>query len=135
MRNFTTEDFSGSGQYLVRCDKEPGKYVDAGFLSTVMKKVGYCHGKGLANEPEKGNVSTLVDMSDGMTALGYFDTTADKEYGNGPVNTHMWKWVQFDNTQVLCDYLNNPDLCKQEYRFATQEEVVRVVMYQKSRWR
>lgn len=139
MRNFTIEDFSGAGQYLVRNDKEPNKYVDAGFLSTIMKKVGYTipNSRCLSNPPDQGNVYTLVDMSDGLTSLGYFDQRKDPEYKNNPrrCNTHLWEWVQFDGLQVLCDYLNNPDLCLQEYRFATQEEVVRVVMYQKSRWK
>ena len=46
-----------------------------------------------------------------------------------------WKWVQFNGKKILCDYLNNPEFCQQEYRFATQEEVVRVVLYQRSRWK
>ena len=133
MRNFTIEDFSGAGQYLVRNDKPENKYTDTGFLSTIMKKVGYCIGQG----PENGNIMTLINMSDGKTSLGYFDQRKDPEYKKNPrtCNTHLWEWVQFNGDQVLCDYLNNPDLCQQEYRFATQEEVVRVVMYQKSRWR
>lgn len=137
MRNFTTEDFSGAGQYLVRNDKEPNKFVDTGFLSTIMKKVGYCLGQGCSDVPERGNIMTLVDMSDGLTSLGYFDQRKDPEYRKNPrtCNTHLWKWVQFNGTQSLCDYLNNPDLCEQEYRFATQEEVTRVALYQKSRWR
>lgn len=140
MRNFTPEDFSGAGQYLVHNDKEPNKYVDTGFLSTIMKKVGYCLGQGCAKRPKRGNIMTLVDMSDGLTALGYFDTRKDPEHGKNPrkissENINTWVWVQFNGTQALCDYLNNPDLCEQEYRFATQEEVTRVVMYQKSRWR
>ncbi len=135
MRNFTTEDFSGAGQYLVRNDKEPNKFVDTGFLSTIMKKVGYCLGQGVTDRPDRGNIMTLVDMSDGLTTLGYFDTRKDPNSNNGPYNTDKWEWVQFNGTQALCDYLNNPHLCQQEYRFATQEEVTRVVMYQKSRWR
>jgi len=136
MRNFTTEDFSGSGQYLVRNDKERNTYCDAGFLSTIMKKVGYCLGQGTVGGVQENNVVTLVDMSDGKTSLGYVDTRKDPDHGKNPMTCHTetWVWVQFDNKQVLCDYLNNPDL-SQEYRFASQEEVVRVVMYQSSRWR
>ena len=137
MRNFTTEDFSGAGQYLVRNDKEPNKYIDSGFLSTIMKKVGWCSGQGLEDFNGYKNIMTLVDMSDGLTSLGYFDQRKDPEFRKNPrtSNSKMWIWVQFNSTQNLCDYLNNPDLCEQEYRFTTQEEIVRVVMYQKSRWR
>ncbi len=135
--SFTIEDFSGAGQYIVRNDKEPNKFVDTGFLSTIMKKVGYCLGHGCIDFPDKGNIMTLIDMSDGLTSLGYFDQRKDPEYKNNPrkCNTHLWEWIQFNGTQSLCDYLNNPDLCDEDYRFATQEEITRVVMYQKSRWR
>lgn len=140
MRNFNTEDFSGCGQYLVRNDKEPNKFTDTGFLTTIMKKIGYCRGHGLNELPEKGNVITLIDMSDGLTSFGYFDQRKDPSRNNNPriitsETSKFWLWVQFNGLQSLCDYLNNPDLCQQEYRFATQEEVVRVVMYQRSRWR
>ena len=134
MRNFTTEDFSGCGQYLVRNDKEPNQYVDTGFLTTVMKKVGWCPGQGTQKWER---TYTLTDMSDGLTKLGYFDQRRDPGYKSNPreCNTSLWDWVQFTDLMVLCDYLNNPDLCHQEYRFATQEEVVRVVMFQSSRWK
>jgi hypothetical protein len=138
MRNFTTEDFNGAGQYLIRmCPAEIAAqndpeltfygYIRTSYLSTIMYKVGYITniwglGKDLSN------VYTLVAMSDGNVRLGYKDKKTKE-------------WVLFQGeedgvkgTQVLVDYLNNPEL-SQEYRFATQEEVVRVVMYQKSRWR
>ena len=139
MRNFTMEDFSGAGQYLIRADKPAGEYTNPGFMSTIMIKVGYCRGQGCLNPPQTGNIITLVDMSDGCTSLGYFDTRKDTGYHQVPKMTNSegiskWVWIPFNGYQALCDYLNNPDF-SQEYRFATQEEVVRVVMYQKSRWR
>jgi hypothetical protein len=137
MRNFTTEDFSGAGQYLIRNDKAPGHYTDPGYMSTITKKVGWIvpSERFLVDCPEDGNIYTLTDMSDGMTSLGYFDKRQSSNNGIGPIDTSGWKWVRFDTLQVLCDYLNNPELCKNEYRFATQEEMVRIIMYQKSRWR
>lgn len=146
MRNFTTEDFSGCGQYLVRMSpqelqaKENGTafsgYKTVSYLSTLMKKVGYCLGQGTTHYGQ-GNIYTLVDMSDGLTKLGYFDTSKDPNYtprGGGAANTDLWTWVPFDSVQALCDYLNS-EYHSQECRFATQEEVVRVVLYQRSRWR
>ena len=140
MRNFTTEDFSGCGQYLIRADMEAGQYTNPSFMSTIMKKVGWIMAdkRDFVNPPEY-NIYTLVDMSDGMTTIGFFDTTKDPEHGKNPRNTtseslKTWVWNRFDSIQILCDYLNNPEH-SQEYRFATQEEIVRVVMYQKSRWR
>ena len=145
MRNFTPEDFNGGGQYLLRMSpeeiicREQGNafhgYSRTSYLSTLICKVGYCHGHGLANRPEETNVMTLVDMSDGFTKLGYFDSRNDPNFGSktGESNVDTWIWVQFDSKEVLCDYLNNPDLCQQERRFATQEEIVRTVMHQRSR--
>lgn len=136
MRNFNTEDFSGAGQYLVRVKDS---YRDAGYMSTVMCKVGWItpNAKLFVDCPESGNVYTLTDMSDGMTRCGYFDTRNDPDHGKNPMRCHTetWIWNQFNSIQSLVDYLNNPELCKNEYRFATQEEVVRVVLYQKSRWK
>jgi len=147
MRNFTTEDFAGAGQYLIRVkdgetDLRKGSYMDAGYMSTIMRKVGWItpNSRLFVDSPKEGNVYTLTDMSDGMTKCGYFDDREDPTRNDSPrtftsESTECWKWVQFNGTQSLVDYLNNPDLCKQEVRFATQEEVVRVVLYQKARWR
>lgn len=130
MRTFTTEDISGAGQYLIRNDKEPGKFVDPGFMSTIMLKVGYIYGnKHVGFQDSK---YTLTDMSDGWTRLGYFITKDDE--GNQIEDSDKWGFKTFTEPQDLVDYLNNESL-SQEYRFATQEEVVRVVMYQKSRWK
>jgi len=136
MRNFTIEDFMGAGQYLVRNDKGPNEYTDTSFLTTIMKKVGYCLGHGCVDPPD-GNIMTLVDMSDGLTKLGYFDQRNDPTYNDNPrtIDSSTWIWVPFSNKQVLCDYLNNPDLCRQEYRFATNEELVRVANGTKHRTR
>lgn len=133
MRNFTIEDFSGAGQYLI---KQKESYRDALYMSTIMYKVGWIrpNGKLLVDCPESGNIYTLISMSDGMTLCGYFDT---RGFGDNPVTSEKiakWEWVQFNGIQSLVDWLNNPEL-SQEHRFATQEEVVRVVLSQKSRWR
>lgn len=119
MRNFTIKDFEGSGQYLVKAtNNEYRHYVDSGNLSTNMYKVGYLHGS------EKGypykNIYSLISMSDGWVQDGYYK---NKKYNH------------FISKYALVRYLNSSKLCKTEYRFATQEEVVRVVLYQKSRWK
>lgn len=60
MRNFTAKDFDGAGQYLVRTTENYIK--DTGFLSTIMYKVGYMHGR-----RRKGQVTLLISMADGWT--------------------------------------------------------------------
>lgn len=133
MRNFIPNDFTGSGQYLVRADKGPNEYKDTSFLESITRKVGYCLGQGTS---DKGTTCVIIDMSDGLTKLGYFDTTKDPNHGkNGTVaNIDTWVWVPFHSKQDLCDYLNNPDH-SQEYRWATHEEIQRVAQNQKERCR
>ena len=144
MRNFKTEDFNGAGQYLIRMSpqeiyaKENNEhfrgYTDAGYLSTIMYKVGW-----LTNNYDIGNgqqIYALIAMSDGMIQISNY-----KEVN--PSNSNNWDkniW-QSDNIEdidggkrKMVDWLNNPELSC-EYRFATQEEVVRVVLNQSSRWR
>lgn len=156
MRNFTPEDFEGGGQYLLRLGneeifvRENGKpfrgYSDAGYLSTITYKVGYMHNNfGIGN----GNhITTLTSMSDGWTRFCHYPNSKKaQEYNleNKQIDFDEWEktlWqddkdengdVTISGRQKFCDYLNNPET--QEMRFATQEEIVRVVMYQKSRWR
>lgn len=142
MRNFTTEDFSGAGQYLVRISplelslREKGEfknYTDTGFLSTIMYKVGW-----IVDSCNIGNgeqIYALIAMSDGMIIFS--------NYTSRPAavdNYNKVIWQRDDENDVdggkrkLVEWLNNEKLSA-EYRFATQEEVVRVVMYQSSRWR
>lgn len=134
MRTFTPEDFSGCGQYIVRVDAKQREQMkngkaphlcDPGYLSTIMYKVGYSHGNGFIHRPEDGNIIMKVSMADGHTSNGYFNQ-------NGSTDPSNWTFVQWNGKQDFCDYLNHPD--KEEYRMATQEEVVRVVLYQRSRW-
>lgn len=132
MKNFTIEDFSGAGQYLVKIcpmqkkqqeDGKPFHLSDTGFLSTIMYKVGYQHGHG----PSNPSTSCLISMSDGWVSSGYFDKHSSE-------NSQDWEFLPWITKQQLCDYFNN-NPHGEEYRFATQEEVVRVIMYQKYRWR
>lgn len=133
MRNFTIEDFTGAGQYLIRNDKPAGQYIDPGFMSTIMYKVGFMINN--LDIGSGGQITTMTSMADGMTSMyNYVDPSPSKS-GN-------WDKVIWQNDvigdhkgiQRFVDWLNNPEL-SQEYRLATQEEVVRVVMYQKSRWK
>lgn len=145
MRNFTPEDFSGAGQYLVRVTNEElyareqnkpfNGVTRTGFLSTIMYKVGYIRNNWKIGG-SNGRITTLAAMSDGCTQHGHFITEDEK--GN-KLEIKDWLkvlWVTDDNSsgkEKLCNHLNDPDT--QEMRFATQEEVVRVVLYQKARWR
>lgn len=128
MKNFTIEDFSGSGQYLVKIcphqqkQREEGKgfhLSNTGFLSTIMYKVGYMHGK--ENNPSS---TCMIAMSDGWTTNGYFNTHNSKDIQD-------WEFIYWKTKQEFCDYLNN-EPHGEEYRFATIEEVIRVVLYQRN---
>lgn len=123
MRNFTAEDFNGAGQYLIRNDKAPNTYIDTGFMSSIMYKVGYIYIKDSLSFEQR---SCLISMSDGLVKDGYYK---DKVFIPFIYNTR--DGVKDD----LINYLNDTELCPQEFRFATQEEVIRVVTYQSSRWR
>lgn len=112
---FTPDDIKGSGQYLVNERSRIGKeQFDNGYLSTVMYKVGYHMGMGLSSVPNKGHVACLVSMSDGWVKIGEI---IDKNF------------VQWNSKQDLCDYLNKIGT----FRLATMEELVRIIMHQKSR--
>ena len=123
MRNFKEEDISGGGQYLIRLDANQRAAIsenktpfvkDTGYLSTIMYKVGYLH-----NPP----ASCLIAMSDGWVRYG--------EIKEGKLIPWETTSKSLGRTKLV-NYLNNGD---EEYRFATQEEIVRVVMYQRGRWR
>ena len=143
MRNFKIEDFSGAGQYLLRMSPDEiykknnnqkfCGYSDSSFLSTIVKKVGW-----ITNNYDIGNgeqIYTLTDMSDGMTILGNYSSKTPESNNWEKI---IWQADNFDDRdggkRKLVEWLNNPEL-SQEHRFATQEEIVRVVMYQSSRWR
>jgi hypothetical protein len=134
MRNFTVEDFKGAGQYLVRTTED--FVARTGYLTTIMYKVGYMHGEG-----RKGQKTLLISMADGWSNDRTI-LTKDEE-GNKIMNSSGWvviPWVTdkeanppVNNKQLFVDYLNKH--AEQEYRFATQEEIVRVVSAQYWRWR
>lgn len=122
MRNFKEDDFDGAGQYIIRTSKGPNEVKSGGFLATTAFKIGYTHDSSFGS-----NVYTLISMTDGWTRDSFKD-----ENGN---------WVKFagdDNQsakQKLVHYLNSPELCPQEYRHATFDEMVRVILHTKSRCR
>ena len=139
MRNFKHEDFNGSGQYLLQLSpkeifaKENNKpftgYSNTFYLSTIIRKVGY-----IINNEDIGNgeqIYTLTDMSDGLTMIGNYTS---KEPKTNNWEKILWQGESHLGKQLLCNWLNNSEL-SQEHRFATQEEIVRVVLYQSSRWR
>ncbi len=145
MRKFTIEDFSGAGQYLIRmsprevyCQKDDNDdtfygYTDTGYLSTIMYKVVW-----LTNNFDLGNgeqVYGFAAMSDGMLKISNY--TAKEPKTNDYEKVIWQRDGEHDpdgGKRKMVEWLNNEELSP-EYRFATQEEVVRVVMYQKSRWR
>lgn len=133
---FTPEDLN-AGDYIVRehINKlNHPHFVDAGYLSTMMMKVGWGHA---SDREEIITPYYLVDMSDGMVVAGFFSGITKRE--NGSLNFDNKVWNPFeaekgrDAKQKLCDYLNeNPH--GNTFRRATQEEVIRVILYQKHRF-
>ncbi len=138
MRNFTTEDFNGSGQYLIRDYKPANQYIKPIFISNRMYKVGYTVNSDRIGTGEK--ICTLTLMSDGATKMGNFKNTKNED--GTDKDPSLWERVIWQDDEMgdglgkqrLVDYLNDPELT-QEIRFATQEEVVRAVMCQSSKWR
>lgn len=123
MRDFKVKDFVGAGQYLIRNDKPANQYTDPGFMSTIMFKVGYDH-----NSEKLGTgkqITCKISMADGWVQKGHFIT--DEKTGES-------KHVLWQGKEALVEYLNNPDL-SQEYRFATQQEAILVILYQTSRFK
>lgn len=134
---FTPKDFEGAGQYIVRegINKVNYPYImDTGYLSTVLMKIGWTHGT--RREHTHSNIYCLIDMSDGMVKEGYF-TNTKTETGES-IDSEQWIWNTFSGTTNheaktrLCEYLNNNPY-GETYRMATNEEVIRVVAYQKHR--
>jgi len=137
MRDFKLKDFDGAGQYLLRmCPEEiiankQGKkfvgYTDAGYLTTIVYKVGYVH-----RIEDFGQCRTLTSMADGWTQMNHFIKEED-----GNLRRVFWASPKGApakaGRQKFVDHLNNDK--GSEYRFATQEEVVRVVMSQNWRWK
>ena len=135
---FKPEDFNGAGHYIVKenINKESTPFIsDSGYLSTIMKKVGWNRG----NRRESfitSNIYCLVDMSDGLITEGYFSNTGNIINGSYETPSEKWIWNEFsgennyEGKQKLCEYLNN-NTHGDTFRFATNEEVVRVVMYQR----
>lgn len=110
---FKESDFEGSGQYLVLDRAKPNEFKDAGYLSTIMVKVGYIIG---------GNYC-LISMADGWVMHEWPKTINGKT-----------EFIPIKDKKTLVELLNSDDI-KDTHRFATQEEVSRVVNYQSHRWR
>lgn len=133
---FKPEDFDGAGQYIIResINKENSPHIiNSGYLSTIMMKVGYTLGTKRINTPNS-NIYCLIDMSDGLVKEGYFTNTETESKER--IDFDKWIWNEFSGKNSyeakikLCEYLNN-NPHKETFRFATNEEVVRVVMYQR----
>lgn len=133
---FKPEDFNGAGQYIVRegINKENSPHIEnSGYLSTIMMKVGWAMGTRRQGVGE--NIMCLIDMSDGLVKEGYFTNTKSETGESLP--TEKWIWNSFSGTtgyeskSRLAEYLNN-NPHKETYRFATIEEVIRVVLHQRN---
>lgn len=151
MRNFTVEDFSGAGQYLIRMTKEEiycrennkpfivyPRWIN---LSTIMYKVGYINNNFKIGNGEQ--LITLTSMSDGHTVFNHYPNREKAEQyrkEGKEIDFDEWEkciWQNDDHEikngwQKFVDYLN---FHSQEMRFATQEEIVLCVLKQTSRWR
>jgi|AntRauTorckE6833_2_1112554.scaffolds.fasta_scaffold00137_2 hypothetical protein len=131
MRNFKLEDFSGCGQFLVRSANKPSIYNPA-FLSTILYKVSYQF-----SGPTWGTHQIVfVSMSDGLISTKFIDHSISEDEED--------RWYYFSDPdqdlggpdrakQKLVDYLNDPKKCKQEYRFATHEELMLFALHQTHR--
>jgi hypothetical protein len=135
---FTPKDFEGAGQYIVRehnNKKHSPHFTDTGYLSTVMMKIGY---RAAVREKELSNRYILIDMSDGLTTEGYYTNTGEFTNGRHLNPSEQWIWnpfagkTSYEAKQKLCDYLNNNPYSK-TFRFATNEELIRVAAHQ--RWK
>jgi hypothetical protein len=114
---FTSENLAGSGHYIVRTDQDYIK--DTGYLSTIMSKIGYHHNA----RSRHGAKYQFVSMADGWSHDGWFDRKKSN-------NSSDWIFKPFKNIEDIANYLNNnPN--KDKYRFATVEEVIRVVLHQR----
>ena len=141
MRDFEQKHFDGAGQYLVRmstkevhCNKEDNEdkfegYINTSYLSTIMYKVGY-----ITNNDNIGNGNQLIcltSMADGWTRYCHY--AGKMPDGSTDFDSKVyWNRSGEGQKNIFVDYLNNNP---QEYRFATQEEVVRVVLSQSHRWK
>jgi len=133
MRNFKISDFEGGGHYLVRTTK---KYIeDNGFLSTITFKVGYMYKiPGFLSQ----QVITLTSMSDGWTRIG--NIILHDKHGN-KLHQNDWGFNTWKNDDLgdklglakFVLHLNSEHT--QEMRFATKEEIIRVVSYSKTRYK
>lgn len=136
---FKPEDFEGAGQYIVRESinkKQRPDIYNTSYLCTVMMKLCWSNkirnGQGLYRY-------FFIDMSDGMATEGYFTNT---DYNDGNRNNRRpieeWIWNDFsgdtghESKQKICEYLNN-NPHGETYRFATNEELIRVAAYSKFR--
>ena len=141
MRNFKVQDFEGSGQYLVRMGEDeikkrkkgliPGVESDS-YLCTITYKVGY-----ITNNYKiggtRGQITCLTAMSDGHVTLGHYITKRKDGTNIGIADWKKILWVTDENSsnkQKFVDHLNDTDVNgAQEMRFATKEEIIRVVSY------
>ena len=121
---FNVENLSGGGSYLVRSDRH--SLPDTGFLSTVLFKVSYFHSQGEEVDNTHFHLYGLVSMSDGYLLRGWYE----KNDSDDPMD---WKFNHFDSLAVLADWLNGA-LTSSRWRFATHEELLRVVLYQTARF-
>ena len=132
MRNFAIDDFD-AGQYLLRmCPSEifaqkhdkPYTYTDTFFLATLIKKIGWITNN--YNIGDGTTIYTLTDLSDGMTRISNYTA---KEPNSNNYEKVIWQGENGLGKQKIIDWLNNPEL-SQEHRYATQEEIMRVLLIQ-----
>lgn len=67
---------------------------------------------------------SLISMTDGMTQTWYRASSGEKVFFAGCLEKNL------TSQDVLAHFLNT---CKEEFRFATQDELVRVAVYQTSK--
>jgi hypothetical protein len=136
---FTPEDLDGAGQYIIKEHKNKLEYSyfkDTSSLQSNMYKIGYINNHRL--KEDMSNQYLIISMTDGWSMPGYH-ISIDEE-GNKIEDSAKWEFISFsgnDNIeakQKICEFLNN-NIYKSTYRFATNEELIRVAAQQKLRTR
>lgn len=138
MRNFNLGNLY-PGSYILRMSpseihcREEGKPFSgyrADNLSSRIYKVGWC-----SNSDHIGNgkaLTTLISMSDGMVVYCDYGPMKDENGEEIPLaRRKKTYWQVTDDTkslELLCNSLNHPQA--NEYRFATQEELMLMFLNQ-----
>ena len=140
MRNFKLEDFETGNVYLVALCSDQLRQMSESKIPTVeddtklsktMYKLGFMvHYNQMTNTYY--DVSCLINMNNGYTRYFNYENTRDTTKPNEEIKWTKIIWsdsvVGETGVEKVIRYLNNP-VESSEYRFATKEEVLRVIKH------